>query len=87
VYTNAQVAAILAGLNARLDALEGARVPTSVPAQPSVSAPVVIPERTAKASRWACSLHPDHKGRGWFTANGIAYHRANCPGTVTEITR
>jgi hypothetical protein len=94
VYTNAQVADILARLDRKIDLLIAQRaavVPASAPtvvaaASPTVTAPITIPDRKVKAARYGCSLHPDHKDGKGYSENGIAFHRANgCKGETLAL--
>ena len=94
MFTNAQVAAMLTGIDARLRSIEAlAQAPAPVvgaPVTPAASSPVgsapalVVPERDAKAVRFDCSKHADHKAGKGFTANGVAAHRTWCDGTITQ---
>ena len=94
MYTNAQMAALVIGLNATLVALTqqvaalsaGTPVAVAAPATIVAAQPIVIPAKGTKAARYACSEHADHKDGKGFSANGIAYHRANgCAGVTTTI--
>jgi hypothetical protein len=108
VYTNAQVAGIVAQMGAKIDALTSlvdallvefeASSPLAKMGYPTIATPagavtvaaaaqpITIPAKNAKAARYACSLHAEHKDGKGFSANGIAYHRANgCAGVTTTL--
>jgi len=86
MYTNAQVAALVQSVDARLARVEAALA--GAPAQvaaPVATTPVAIPARDARTSKVACSKHLDHKDGKGFSRAGIVAHRTWCDGDTVAV--